>query len=197
MTLFDPENLDDVDQQIRINELREQAKELTGGEMSFFEARDVPPEISEQFWQNVVASECSGWTSARKQLQQDGVTLPPAAGLSDAGLAAKLDEIFTRLAAHNTVFLHTDHLSDRQLYDLLLEELLDEEFPDMQAVSPSGAYIIDLVGSGSEEDMVIYLRYYADQKDRESWREDYPTMPPHEQPPYDRDRRLPPPPEGW
>jgi hypothetical protein len=199
MAEMDPEDPAEVDRHIRINELKEQANELVGGAMVSFESEDMPSEISEQFWQNVVDIERGGWTSSRKQLQEDGVALPPPEELSDADLAAKMDEIFTRLAARNTFFTHTDHLSDRQLYDHLLEELLDEEFPDMQAVSPNGAYIIDLVGSGSEEDMLTYLRYHAGPEDRQSWQKDYPgeKMPPHEQPPYDRDHRLPPPPEGW
>ena len=199
MSTTDPEHLDDVDREIRINELKEQARELAGGEMTSSESGNVPPEISEQFWQNVVDTERGGWTSARRQLQEDRVALPAPEELSDAALAAKLDEIFGRLAARRTFFMHTDHLSDRQLYECLVSDLLDEAFPDMSAVSPTGVYVIDLVGSGSEEDTQVYHRYYADDGDRRSWREEFPDyeMPPHEDPPYDRDRRLPPPPEGW
>jgi hypothetical protein len=202
MSTTDPEDLDDVDREIRVNELKEQARELAGGEMTVFEAEDVPPEVSEQFWQSVVDTERGGWTSARRQLEEDSVALPRQEDLSDAALAATLDEIFRRLAARRTYFLNTNHLSDRELYEYLREEVLDEEFPDIDVASSdgaNGAYIIDMVGSGSEEDMLIYLRYYADDKDRGYWRKEFPgdQMPPHEEPPYDRDRRLPPPPQGW
>ena len=127
------------------------------------------------------------------------MVLPRQEDLSDAALAAKLDEIFTRLAARHTFFMHTDHLSDRQLHERLVSDLLDEAFPDMFAVSPTGVYVIDLVGSGSEEDTRTHFKYYADEEDRRSWLEEFPDyeMPPHEDPPYDRDRRLPSPPEGW
>jgi hypothetical protein len=199
MTANDPDSLDDVDREIRINELKEKVKEVAGQDMTCYESQHAPPEILEQFWQNVLNVEQEGWTSARKQLQRDGVALPALAELSDAELTAKLDEIFARLATHHTVFVHTNHLSDRELYECLLTELLDEEFPDMLAVSPTGAYIIDLVGSGSEEDSQIYLRYYADEEYRRQYHEDYPedVIPPKEQAPFDRDRRLPQPPEGW
>jgi len=199
MSTTDPGHLDEVDRDIRLNELKEQARELAGGEMTSFEAEDISPEVSEQFWHNVVESERGGWTSARRQLQEDGVALPGQGDLSDAALAAKLDEIFGRLAARRTFFTHTDHLSDRQLYERLLSDLLDEEFPDMYAACPNGAYVIDLVGSGSEEDLQIYHRYYADEEDRKSWQEEFPgdEMPPHEDVPHDRDRRLPSPPKGW
>jgi|WetSurMetagenome_2_1015567.scaffolds.fasta_scaffold10413_4 hypothetical protein len=199
MSTMDPEHLDDVDREIRINELKEQARELVGGEMTSSDAGDVPPEAREQFWHNIVEAERGGWTSVRRQLQEAGVVLPGQENLSDAALAAKLDEIFGRLAVRHTFFTHTDHLSDRELYERLVSDLLDEEFPDMLAASPTGAYVIDLVGSGSEEDMQIYHRYYADEEDRQSWLKDFPgdAMPPHEELPYDRDRRLPSPPEGW
>jgi hypothetical protein len=199
MSTTDPDDLEDVDQDIRINELKEQARELAGGEMTAFEAEGLPPHISEQFWRNVVESEQAGWTSNRLQLQQDGVDLPPTADLTDAALAAKLDDIFSRLAVRRTFFMHTDHLSDRQLYERLVSDVLNEEFPDMQAVCPDGVHIVDLVSSGSEEDTRLFNQYYADEADRQSWLEQFPgdAMPPHEPLPYDRDRRLPAPPEGW
>jgi hypothetical protein len=55
------------------------------------------------------------------------------------------------------------------------------------------AYHFDLVGSGSEEDTRLYLKYYADEEDRRRWLERWPSdrVPEHEDPPYDRDRRLP------
>jgi hypothetical protein len=198
MSTVDPEHLDDIDREIRINELKEQARELSGGEMEYMENPDIPPEISEQFWSHIVETERAGWTSARCQLLDSGVDLPPPEALSDAALSAKLDEIFAALAARRTFFINTNHLSDRQLYEDMLSDLLDERMPDLYETSPDGAYIIDLVGSGSEEDMQIFFRYYADEEDRESWQKEFPgdPMPPREDPPYDRDRRLPPPPDG-
>jgi len=58
---------------------------------------------------------------------------------------------------------------------------------------PAFSMHLDVVGSGSEEDMAIYLRYYANEETRQSWAADFPDLavPPHEEPPYDRDRLLP------
>jgi hypothetical protein len=52
---------------------------------------------------------------------------------------------------------------------------------------------IDMVGSGSEHDLDVYLRYFANEGFRQNWKKDFPedTIPPHETPPYDRDRHLP------
>jgi len=58
--------------------------------------------------------------------------------------------------------------------------------------NPDFAYHIDLVGSGSEED-IVYLKYYADEEARRRWAADWPSerLPDHELPPFDRDRHLP------
>ena len=84
------------------------------------------------------------------------------------------------------------HLSDRELYDYLYHDGLREEavlFPE----NPSYAYMIDLTGSGSDEDNQIYLKYYADEEHRRQWAHDWPDdmLPEHEDPPFDRDQFLP------
>ena len=52
---------------------------------------------------------------------------------------------------------------------------------------------IDVIGGGSQEDIDLYLRYYASETDREEWRREFPNhhMPPRKVPPFDRDRFLP------
>jgi len=56
----------------------------------------------------------------------------------------------------------------------------------------SGHWYISPIGSCSEEDNEIYLRYYADDEYREQWHRDFgDPLPPKEKPPYDRDRFLP------
>ncbi len=53
--------------------------------------------------------------------------------------------------------------------------------------------IIDFLSSGSDEDNELYLKYYADDDYRRRWRDDWPNdvIPPHVDPPYDRDGNLP------
>jgi hypothetical protein len=96
------------------------------------------------------------------------------------------------MAGLGAYLLHTNHLSDRKLYEYLYNDGLREEavlFPE----NPSYAYIIDLTGSGSEEDNLLYLKYYADEEHRKQWAHDWPDdpMPPHEDPPFNRDSSLP------
>jgi hypothetical protein len=56
-----------------------------------------------------------------------------------------------------------------------------------------GAWHVDLVSTGSAENIRAWLMYYADEQTRDHWRREYPEddMPAHQDPPYDRDRHLP------
>ena len=82
----------------------------------------------------------------------------------------------------------TDHLSDRDLYRYLGEALKEET---LLTDDPNSTWHLSPIGSGSEEDNEIYLRYYADEEERKRWAEDGFTVPPKEPLPFDRDRREP------
>ncbi len=60
-------------------------------------------------------------------------------------------------------------------------------------IDPYSAWHIDILGSGSEADNDLWLKHYADEETRQHWLKDFPDdeIPPHEDPPYDRDRHLP------
>jgi hypothetical protein len=192
MSTSDPNDLDRIDQEIRINELKHAAEELAGGEMTAWESEDCPPNIAEQFWQHVLAYEQAPWTSTFQQLLDAGVELPPPDNLDDAQLTAKLWEIVNRLASMRVFLNTTNHLSDRGLYELLWGDVLHERTKAVP-YDEFSAYTIDLLSSGSEEDTRLYLKYYADEEWRRDWHEQFPddVIPPHEDPPYDRDRLLP------
>ncbi|MFA7242808.1 MAG: hypothetical protein WC091_22105 [Sulfuricellaceae bacterium] len=166
--------------------------EKRNNEISFDEFGDCSSAIQKQFQNYVDAFEQAEWTQTFQVLVASGISLPPSGELSDADLDAKLWEIINALALMGAYLEHTDHLSNRELYILLLDDVLLEE-----TVIPSPAIAsvchIDLIGSGSDEDNDTYLKYYADEDDRSLWLEEFPDepMPSREPLPYDRDRRLP------
>lgn len=112
--------------------------------------------------------------------------------MDDLQLEAKLWEVIEALARMRVFLGQTDHLNDRALYTLLWLDLLREAAKDLPH-DDSSAWDIDLLGSGSEEDTYLYLKYYADDAARRQWSADFPNdeMPEHADPPFDRDRRLP------
>ena len=188
---------EETDRERRIEELKRRSEELAGRNMTYGEIQKPSPEVEEKFWESVVAYEEAPWTTHRKQLEKAGVNLPAPETLDETELSLKLWEVIDRLAAKRVFFSETDHLSDRELYTQILTDILDEEVKDL-ALDEDSACHIDLVGSGSEEDTFLYLKYYAEEDFRRSWRRDYPDdpLPDHEDPPYDRDRFLPAPDYG-
>lgn len=191
---FDWDELEFLSQQERIERLKQRAAELSGGDMTTLEKEEAPADVIEQFWRNVVQFE-------EREQGLGGVGLPPVQfpdpdSLSDEELEKVLWEKIEELAERRFYLEQTDHLSDRELY----EHLCDPEIRDLtsQARLPGESFHWDILGSYSEEDIQLYLRYYADDDTREEWKQDWPKeeIPPKQDPPYDRDSRLPRP-ENW
>lgn len=187
----DPLNLDAVDRDIRIEKLRREIEDVTGVEMNTDNARNVDPNLEEAFLENVLAVEEHGFVCPLDVLCKAGFPLPPADELDDDALTARLWDLIRELARRRLFLYSTDHLSDRELYTWLLTDALKEEM--MGFGLPFGNCHLDVLGSGSEEDVILQMRYYADDKERASWLKDFPDfpMPPKETRPYDRDRTLP------
>jgi hypothetical protein len=91
----------------------------------------------------------------------------------------------------------TDHLSDRELYVRLWTDVLRQP-TELDPDDRGAAWHIDLVGRGSDEDIRLYLMYYADEEDRRMWAQEWPDypMPDTAELPFDRDRHLPEPRDG-
>ena len=185
-----PETEDDREK--RIEDLKRHAEELCGAKMEAGSLDDCSPEAEEAFWEQVVEYEEAPWTTNFQQLEHAGVSLPPPDSLKDEELTAKLWEVIQKLALLHVFIEQTDHLSDRELYTHLWTDSLREETKALPMAANAACHI-QLLSSGSEEDNLLYLKYYADDRSRKHWHEDFPDdlIPEHEEPPYDRDRLLP------
>lgn len=179
----------DDDQDTRIAKLREQLEAL-GGSTATLES--MPADMEEEFLRHVLEYETAEQISLFRLLENAGLEIPTPEQLDDTTLTAKLQEVIQRMATLGAYLLHTNHLSDRALYEYLYHDALREEtvlFPE----NPSYAYMIDLTGSGGDEDNLTYLKYYADEEYRKQWALDWPDdpKPQHEDPPFNRDSSLP------
>ncbi len=179
MSVEDPDDLDRVDREIRANERNARRDN----------AEELPWSDDDDFLIGASSDFVKG--SHFTMLIDAGVELPAPETMEDDGLTAKLWEVIHELAERQVYLINTDHLSDRDLYAHLWSETLHEWIPllpfdDMVCT-------IDLVGSGSEEHINLYHRFYADEQHRRDWAEHFPDdeMPPREKPPYNRDRLLP------
>ena len=182
---------DDPERKKRIDVLKRQGDELTG-EVAGWQSDDLSPKMEQEFLQNVVDYEAAPWTTHYQQLEEAGLELPDPETMDDEKLTAKLWQVIEALAGMRVFVDSTNHLSDRELYTELWSDVLREDTKAM-VLDEYSAWHIDLIGSGSDEDIYLWMKHYADDKTRRQWMNDWPDyeMPDHEDPPYDRDRHLP------
>jgi len=185
------ENKADIDREIRIERMQRELEELSGGAMISGSVGDMPPELEEVFLERACAWEKAPYDTNFNRLIQHGIEMIPPAELDDYKLRLKLQEVLCALSAIHCFLHDTDHLSDRELYTWLWSEGLREETPDLSQLG--GAWHTSPIGSGSEEDTAVFLKHYANKKERRRRQKEFPNeqLPPHCPLPYDRGRNLP------
>lgn len=169
--------------------------ERTGGE--FHSLGTAPPEVELAFLENVERVEAIGWKAPGEVLRARGIALvAPEQLTDDAQLTARLWALIHQLAQLGLYLERTDHLTDRELYRDLWERGLREEvlLPGRRG---GGLSVYDPLGSCSEEDEQIHLRYHASDAERARFAQRYPDqpLPDKVEPPARRDWRLPKPEE--
>lgn len=177
----------------RVRQLRNQLDEISGGKARFgANGEGLPLEAEIQFLEYLIAFETAGKTTWRRRLSEAGYVLPEPATLSEEAIGLEVWQLIQRLAEMRVFLYHTNHLSDRALYERLFYDVLARPIVDFDPGEDSACHI-DLLGSGSEEDSELWLRYFATEEERRQWRRRYPSdpLPPREAPPHDRDRLLP------
>lgn len=188
---FEGDEIESVEQQMRIHRLKGEASSEFG--INWFEDdNDTPPDIQEGALESLLAWERASDTTLAIKLGEAGISIPNPNELDDTHLSLKLWQIIDFLAKRNIFFVYTNHLSDREFYTELWEDMLHGPFRDTP-FHPDSSHHFDMIGTGSEEDTLLSMKYYADEKARAYWMESFPDyeMPEHEDPPYDRDRHLP------
>ena len=180
---------DEPDQEKRIEKLRDEVRKLGG---AFSTELEIPADLEEEFLKHILEYEHAQPITLLQLLKNAGLEVPAPDDLDDGDLTGKLWEVIERMSSLGAYLLHTNHLSDRQLYSYLFDAGLREDavlFPE----NPGYVYGLNPLGSGSEEDMQLYMKYFADDDYRAEWAAEFPILelPPHEDPPFDRDKDLP------
>src|ERR1017187_7860707 len=106
------------------------------------------------------ASEPDNWTPPAQELAKESVSLLPPAEITEDTLAPILWELLHNLALRGFYVLHTDHFSDGELYNGHWQHGLREP-AHLPGRSPRGGWFHDFLGSWGEDDMRLWLGYYA------------------------------------
>ena len=185
-----------IERALRIAELQAELASLTGEPILLHPAEE-PEGDSLATWKagvDAIESDRSMPLYDILQLRRKFTPAPLSRLKDPVTLFEQLWMLIYALATIRVFIDDTDHLSDRKLYELLLNKLL----PQDRTLLPEGSgwncrfSACDLSDDGDQQES-CYLRYYADEATRAMIADKNPeaTLPPKEEPPYDRDAYLP------
>ncbi|MDR1384416.1 MAG: hypothetical protein LBJ67_11340 [Planctomycetaceae bacterium] len=91
--------------------------------------------------------------------------------LNDVALSKILVDLIQRLYEKKIVLDFTDHLSDRELYLLICQNILPAR--EKKIDTRNGALHWDCSHNGGVQDPTSWLKYYASDEDRDQWADQY------------------------
>ena len=127
-------------------------------------------------WERAPVLPISQWFEPELRLPQPDL-------LEKEELARLLSETLECLFQQHVTLEMTGHLTDRELYCIILRDILPAEEKKLpSSANPLSWHCLDM-----EEDPETWLRYYASKDEREIWRrETRESLPPMESPPSKR-----------
>ena len=173
---------EEVDQLLLNARLRDELEPFIDESVDLLDVRRMPTERENEFLASMLAWERAPVLPISQWFVPE-LVLPRPESLSDKRLHKVLWETIERLYEKRIVLEFTDHLSDRQLYCLLLRDIL-----------PSCEKKIDLPKNylhwhclDDSDDPETWLKYYASVEERHFWAEETgQPLPEPESPPYPR-----------
>jgi hypothetical protein len=182
MSSVRPTKSDEVEHLLRNAQLRDQLEPFFDESIEFVNRRELPTQVENELlasmlaWERAPVLEISKWFSPELVLTQPDE-------LDDRELSDKLWSTIEILYQKRIVLDFTDHLTDRQLYTLILRDILPS--PEKKIDNSSNYLHWDCSDAGGDE--TVWLRYYASDEDRAAWMaETQALLPPKELPPYMR-----------
>ena len=154
-----------------------------------------PPSFDDDFLRRLISADSAYATLPRKFLASCGFEVTAPGDIDDADLRGELWRLIWVMALLRLLLEHTDHLSDRELYERLYGEELNEPTNFQPGEADAPIYVTDLLGGYGPDEIRLLLTYYADRLDGDhvaDLRDSLEGGAPESQPrPYDRDRFLP------
>jgi hypothetical protein len=190
-----------IERVLRIAQLRAEVEAVAGTPIIGEGDVGGTLETQEAFWSHIHALETAPeMTLTTALLERRGLSVvPPDQIVTDDDLHKALWQLLTNLASMRVFFHDSDHLSNREFYCILFNQVLPQETQIMPDGSDWNSHynMADFPTADIPESNEIYLKYYADDAERDYWAHEFPQdkMPDKAECPYDRDRHLPVPPE--
>ena len=179
---------DDVDQLLLNARLRDELEPFLDESVDLVNVRHMSTPCENEFLASMLAWERAPVLSISKWFDPE-LELTPPCTLDDHLLHKTLWKTIHKLYDVRIVLDFTDHLSDRELYCLLIRDILPS--PEKKVDLPKNFlhwHCLD-----RDEDPDTWLRFYASEEERETWADETGQEPPSpEVPPFPRvmPRRL-------
>lgn len=181
MAAAQPESAE-VDELLLNARLRDELEPFLDESVHLLDHRRLPTSAENEFLAQMLAWERAPVLPIAKWFQPE-LALPPPDRLAPHQLSGLLWETIERLYSQRIVLDFTDHLSDRQLYCLIMRDILPspEKKLDLRR-NYLHWHFLDV-----EAQPETWLTYYASDDERQMWAEETgQTPPPCRQPPYPR-----------
>jgi hypothetical protein len=171
----------DVDQLLLNARLRDEIEPYQDESIECMNLERLPTEVENQFLASMLAWERAAMTPISEWFEPH-LQMPHPDRLADAALHDLLWDAIHKLYDKRIVLDFTDHLSDRELYTLILRDILPS--PEKKLNLPD--HFLHWDCAGDEE---TWLRFYASEAERGTWAgEDWEgSLPPRDTPRHRRD----------
>lgn len=173
---------DDVEQLLLNARLRDELEPFDDDSLNLVALSQMTTRRENEFLQSLLIWERAP-TMPIAQWFEPELDLPHPDLLDDVTLSKTLGGLLERLASRRIVLQWTEHLSDRQLYCLILRDILSS--PEKRFDLPDRWLAWRCLDEVADPE--TWLKYYATNEQRAEWaRENGRDPPPAETPPYPR-----------
>ncbi|MEX2114895.1 MAG: hypothetical protein WD845_17005 [Pirellulales bacterium] len=176
---------DEVEHLLRNAELRDELEPYFDESIRSVNVDELPTPVENEFLASMLAWERAPILPISQWFEPE-LQLPRPETLTSEQLHERLWQAIHKLFERRIVLEFTDHLSDRELYCLIYRDILPCREKKIDV--PDNYLHWDCADVGG--DATTWLRYYASERERQSWIEDMELdeqLPAAEKPPYPRE----------
>ena len=174
---------EEVEQLLLNAQLRDELEPYLDESLSCVNVQEVPTPVENEFLASILAWERAPVLTISQWFEPE-LVLPNPDSLDDLELHQLLWDTIHNLYSKRIVLDFTDHLTDRELYRIVVRDILPS--PEKKIDLPKN-YLHWNCAEADSDNQEIWLTYYATEAEREIWAEETGLpLPPAETPPYRR-----------
>lgn len=174
---------EEIEQLLRNARLRDELEPYLDESVALLDIGRIPTSEENDFLESLLAWERAPIVPISQWFEPE-LVLPPPETLRDEELTKLLWSTIYRLYSKRVVLEYTEHLSDRQLYCLLMRDILPS--PEKRIDPPRNWLPWHCLDVESQPE--IWLQYYATPDERQEWsRETGEDLPPRRPCPFVRE----------